>query len=93
MFAPSDFDPLVTFYAWVIVLISGAGRVWAIPAGALIFGLIFSGPTLLTFKPFTYLDAAQLAYFEMMVIGAILIALMAWRPQGLFGKREELVLE
>jgi ABC-type branched-subunit amino acid transport system permease subunit len=28
-----------------------------------------------------------------MVIGAILIALMAWRPQGLFGKREEMVLE
>ena len=29
----------------------------------------------------------------MMIIGAILIGLMAWRPQGLFGKREEMVLE
>jgi ABC-type branched-subunit amino acid transport system permease subunit len=26
------------------------------------------------------------------VIGAILIGLMAFRPQGLFGKREEMIL-
>ncbi len=45
-FAPTDFDPLVTFYGWLIVLISGAGRIWAVPVGALIFGFIFSGPHL-----------------------------------------------
>ena len=92
-FSPDDFDPLITFYAWLIVLIAGAGRIWAVPVGALIFGLIFSGTRFFNFKPFTYLDAAQLAYLRYMIIGAILIALMAWRPQGLFGKREELVLE
>jgi branched-chain amino acid transport system permease protein len=92
-FSPTDFDPLITFYGWLIMLIAGAGRVWAVPVGALLFGLIFSGPTFLNFKPFTYLNPAQLAYLEMMIIGAILIALMAWRPQGLFGKREEMVLE
>jgi len=92
-FSPDDFDPLTTFYAWLIVLIAGAARIWAVPLGALIFGLIFSGTRFFNFKPFTYLDAAQLAYLRMIVIGAILIALMAWRPQGLFGKREEMVLE
>jgi ABC-type branched-subunit amino acid transport system permease subunit len=92
-FGPTDFAPVITFYAWLIILIAGAGRIWAVPVGALIFGLIFTGPTLLNFKPFTYLDAAQLAYFEMMVIGGLLIALMAWRPQGVFGRREEMVLE
>ena len=92
-FGPTDFDPLVTFYGWLIVLISGAGRIWAVPVGALIFGFIFAGPTFLNFKPFTYLNAAQLAYLEMMIIGAILIGLMAWRPQGLFGNRAEMVLE
>jgi len=92
-FSPDDFDPLITFYAWLIVLIAGAARLWAVPIGALIFGLIFSGTRFFNFKPFTYLDAAQLAYLRLMIIGAILIALMAWRPQGLFGKREEMVLE
>jgi ABC-type branched-subunit amino acid transport system permease subunit len=92
-FSPDDFDPLVTFYAWLVILIAGAGSMWSVPVGALVFGLIFSGTRFFNFKPFTYLDAAQLAYLRFMVIGLILIALMAWRPQGLFGKREELVLE
>ena len=63
------------------------------PVGALIFGLIFSGTRFFDFKPFTYLDPAELAYLRMIIIGGILIALMAWRPQGFFGKREEMVLE
>jgi len=92
-FSPDDFDPTITFYAWLIVLLAGAARMWAVPVGAAIFALIFSGTRFFNFKPFTYLDAAQLAYLRLMVIGAILIALMAWRPQGLFGKREEMVLE
>ena len=92
-FSPDDFDPLITFYAWMIVLLGGTARVWAVPVGAAIFGLIFSGTRFFNFKPFTYLDPAQLAYLRLMVIGAILIALMAWRPQGIFGNREEMVLE
>jgi branched-chain amino acid transport system permease protein len=92
-FSPDDFDPTITFYAWLIVLLGGAARVWAVPVGALIFGLIFAGTRFFNFKPFTYLDPAQLAYLRLMVIGAILIALMAWRPQGIFGNRDEMVLE
>jgi branched-chain amino acid transport system permease protein len=92
-FSPDDFAPLVTFYAWLIVLMGGTARLWAVPVGATIFGLIFAGTRFFNFKPFSYLDPAQLAYTRLMVIGAILIALMAWRPQGLFGKREEMILE
>jgi len=92
-FSPDDFDPLITFYAWLIVLIAGAARMWAVPIGALIFGLIFSGTRFFDFKPFTYLDAAQLSYVRLMIIGAFLIALMAWRPQGLLGNRDAMVLE
>jgi ABC-type branched-subunit amino acid transport system permease subunit len=92
-FSPTDFAPTITFYAWLIVLLGGTARLWAVPVGAFIFGLIFAGTRFFNFKPFSYLDPAQLAYLRLMVIGAILIALMAWRPQGLFGKREEMVLE
>ena len=41
-FAPSDFAPIVSFYAFVIVLLSGTGRMWAIPIGALIFSFVFA---------------------------------------------------
>ena len=38
-FSPGDFAPLLTFFAWMIVILGGLGRVWAVPVGALVFGL------------------------------------------------------
>src|SRR5262249_7162710 len=42
-FSPDDFQPLLTFFAWMILLLGGIGRVWAVPVGALVFGVIFAG--------------------------------------------------
>lgn len=92
-FAPGDFEPLVTFFAWTIVILGGTGRVWAVPAGAVVFGVIFAGTRFFDFVPFTYFDSAERAYLRLMIIGLVLIALMAFRPQGIFGKREDLVFE
>ena len=33
-FSPDDFQPLLTFFAWMIVILGGLGRVWAVPVGA-----------------------------------------------------------
>jgi ABC-type branched-subunit amino acid transport system permease subunit len=92
-FSPGDFDPLVTFFAYTIVILSGTGRNLAVPVGALIFGLIFAGTRFFDFPPFSLLDSADRAYVRLIVIGLILIGLMLFRPQGLFGRREEMVLE
>ena len=92
-FSPGDFDPLVTFFAYTIVILGGAARNWALPVGALLFGLIFAGTRFFDFPPFTFFDSAERAYLRLIVIGLILIGLMLFRPQGLFGKREEMVLE
>lgn len=92
-FSPGDFDPLTTFFAWVILLLGGAARNWGIPAGAIVFGVIFAGARFFDFAPFSYLESAERAYVRLIVIGAVLIGLMAFRPQGIFGKREEMALE
>jgi branched-chain amino acid transport system permease protein len=92
-FAPSDFEPLLTFFAWTIVILGGTGRVWAVPAGALVFGLIFAGTRFFDFAPFTYFDAPERAYLRLVIIGVLLIGLMAFRPQGIFGRKEDLVFE
>ncbi len=34
----------------------------------------------------------QIAALRFIILGLILILLMAFRPQGMFGKREEMVL-
>jgi ABC-type branched-subunit amino acid transport system permease subunit len=92
-FSPGDFEPLLTFFAWTIVILGGTGRVWGVPVGALVFGLIFAGTRFFDFAPFSLLEGAERAYVRLIVIGLLLVGLVAFRPQGLFGKRQEMVLE
>jgi branched-chain amino acid transport system permease protein len=92
-FSPQDFLPLTTFFAWIIVILGGTARNWAVPVGAIVFGVIFAGTRFFDFWPFTQFDAAERAYLRLIIIGLILIGLMAFRPQGIFGKKEEMVLE
>jgi branched-chain amino acid transport system permease protein len=92
-FSPDDFQPLLTFFAWMIVILGGLGRVWAVPVGALVFGFLFAGTRFLDFAPLSYLDSAERAYVRLIVIGLAIIALVVLRPQGLLGRRDEMVLE
>ena len=88
-----DNVPLTTFFAWTIVILGGTGRVWAVPLGAIVFGVIFAGTRFFDFAPFTYFGSADRAYLRLVVVGLVLIGLMAFRPQGLAGNRREMVLE
>jgi branched-chain amino acid transport system permease protein len=92
-FSPDDFQPLLTFFAWMIVILGGLGRVWAVPVGAAVFGFLFAGTRFLDFPPLSYLGGADRAYVRLIVIGLAIIGLVLWRPQGILGKREEMVLE
>jgi branched-chain amino acid transport system permease protein len=92
-FSPDDFAPLLTFFAWMILLLGGLGRVWAVPVGAGVFGFIFAGTRFLDFAPFSWFGSDQRAYLRLIVIGLIILVLVVLRPQGILGKREEMVLE
>lgn len=89
---PGSFEPVFTFFAWVIVLLGGTARNIGVPVGAVIFSLIFAGTRFFDFWPFSLLSGADRASVRMIIIGLILIAIMAFRPQGIFGKKEELLL-
>jgi branched-chain amino acid transport system permease protein len=92
-FSPDDFAPLLTFFAWMIVILGGLGRAWTVPVGAVVFGVIFAGTRFFDFAPFSLLDSTERAYVRLIVIGLLIIGLVLFRPQGLFGSREEMVLE
>jgi branched-chain amino acid transport system permease protein len=92
-FSPDDFAPLITFFAWMIVILGGVGRAWTVPIGALVFGVIFAGTRFFDFSPFSLLDSTERAYVRLIVIGLVIIGLMLFRPQGIFGSRKEMVLE
>lgn len=88
---PDNFQPLITFNAWTIVVLGGAGSNVGTLLGATIF---WAYETLTRFYLEAYIpfDSARLAAFRVMVIGLILMVLMVWRPQGILGKKEELTL-
>jgi branched-chain amino acid transport system permease protein len=92
-FSPNDFAPLLTFFAWMIVILGGLGRFFAVPVGAVVFGVLFAGTRFFDFVPFSWFDSAERAYLRLIVIGLAIIGLIVFRPQGLFGRREELVLD
>jgi branched-chain amino acid transport system permease protein len=92
-FSPDDFAPLLTFFAWMIVILGGLGRAWTVPVGAVVFGVIFAGTRFFDFAPFSLLDSTERAYVRLIVIGLVIIGLVLFRPQGIFGSREEMVLE
>lgn len=92
-FSPMDFEPLTTFFAYVIVILGGTARNWGVPAGALVFGFVFAATRFLDVWPLTQLDSAERAYLRLIVVGLILIGLVAFRPQGMFGRKEEVALE
>ena len=54
---PDDYQPTFTFYAYLILILGGTTRIWAIPVGALLFGLLYSGTRFLNFYPLSLFDS------------------------------------
>jgi ABC-type branched-subunit amino acid transport system permease subunit len=93
LITPDDYQPTFTFYAYLIIILGGTTRIWAIPLGALLFGLLYSGTRFLNFYPLSLFDSGERAYLRLILVGLLLIGLMAIRPQGLLGNRRELLLQ
>jgi neutral amino acid transport system permease protein len=97
---PDTFTPPITFFMWTVLILGGAGRVFSPIAGAIIFwGLItFTESVLLQLAadgrlPTGIMDTSQIGQIRFWVVGLGLMALMAFRPQGIFGNREEMALD
>lgn len=88
---PDNFQPLVTFNAWTIVVLGGAGNNVGTLLGAAIFWA-YQTTTRFILADIVPLDDARLGAFRVMIIGFLLMVLMVWRPQGILGKKEELTL-
>jgi ABC-type branched-subunit amino acid transport system permease subunit len=93
LLAPEDFLRIVTFYGWMILILAGATRVKGLAIAAIFFGFLYGATRFVEFWPISLLSAPERSYLRIFLIGVVLIALMVKRPQGLFGKRQEMVLE
>jgi neutral amino acid transport system permease protein len=88
---PTNFEPLMTFNAWTIVVLGGAGNNAGVILGAVIFWTYDTITRLDWIKSLPF-SADQMGAFRIMLIGLILMVIMMWRPQGFLGNRDELTL-
>ena len=88
---PIDFEPLITFFAFSVLVLAGLANYKGVFVGAILFWFVIEGSRFIELPdpPFT---ETRIAALRLAITGLLLIGLMAFRPQGLFGKREEMVL-
>ena len=88
---PIDFEPLVTFFAFSVLILGGMANYKGVFVGSILFWFVLEGTRFIDLPdpPFT---ETRIAALRLAITGLLLIGLMAFRPQGLFGKREEMVI-
>jgi branched-chain amino acid transport system permease protein len=88
---PIDFEPLITFFAFSVLVLGGLANYKGVAVGAVLFWFVIEGTRFIELPdpPFT---ETRIAALRLAITGLLLIGLMAFRPQGLFGNRQEMVL-
>jgi branched-chain amino acid transport system permease protein len=85
---PTDYEPIVTFFAYSVLVLGGLANYWGVALGSIFFWTLVEGTrTLEIFE-----SESQQVALRLFVAGIVLIGVMVFRPQGAFGKKEEMVL-
>lgn len=87
---PMNFQPVETFYAWIIVIMGGSGNNRGTIIGAMLLWGFFSGTRFL--EGYLSFSPSASSATRMVLIGSMLFALMMFRPQGIMGRKEELAI-
>jgi branched-chain amino acid transport system permease protein len=85
---PIDFEPLVTFFAYGVLVLGGLANYWGVLVGSVIFWTLLEATRFIDI----FEDQSDQTALRLAIVGLVLILLMAFRPQGMFGNREEMVL-
>jgi branched-chain amino acid transport system permease protein len=97
---PDQYQNANTFLAYTALILGGAARVWGpVVGGAILMFLIQFADTGLKalinngIIPETLLSQTDVAQLRFVLIGVGLMALLVFRPQGIFGDRREVMLD
>jgi neutral amino acid transport system permease protein len=97
---PDNYSTLLTFFAFTAMILGGAGRILGPIVGAILFSSFFTflENTLVQavsadIIPTSLMNSNQVGIVRFILVGALLMALMIFRPQGLFGDKKELALD
>ncbi|MFK8023601.1 MAG: branched-chain amino acid ABC transporter permease [Ilumatobacter sp.] len=99
---PDNFITDVTFFVWVALILGGAGKVFAPVVGAALLWAVLSFTDVFLREvertdalgiTDDVLSGPQVGQFRFMLMGLGLALLAAFRPQGIFGNKEEMALD
>jgi branched-chain amino acid transport system permease protein len=99
---PDNFITDVTFFVWVALILGGAGKVFAPVIGAALLWAVLSFTDVFLREvertdalgiTDDVLSGPQVGQFRFMLMGLGLALLAAFRPQGIFGNKEEMALD
>lgn len=85
---PDEFQPLITFTGYAVLILGGLANYWGVALGSIVLWSVLEGLRFLELP----LSETKIAALRFMILGLVLIGLMAFRPQGFFGNRKEMVL-
>jgi len=88
LLVPDQFDPVFTIFGYVIVILGGLGSYFGVLVGSVLLMTLVEGTRYVDLP----LASDKVAAIRFIIVGAVLIGLMAFRPQGLFGKKQEMLL-
>lgn len=99
-FNPESFRTQTTFFIWTVLILGGAASIRGPIAGAIVFWffVLFIEGALKQMVdhewiPGWLLDSNNVSSVRFVLLGVTLATLMIWRPQGMFGKKEEALLD
>ncbi|WP_134766343.1 branched-chain amino acid ABC transporter permease [Nocardioides sp. 1609] len=95
---PDTFNTDFTFIAFTMLILGGAARVLSPAVGAVLFWGVLSFMSvalseLSDIVPGDLLDSNRIGNIRFAVVGLVLMLLMIYRPQGLFGDRKEIAID
>lgn len=97
---PDNYGTALTFFAYTVLILGGAARVFSPVIGSIIFWflLVFIEQTLregvkANLIPEWLIGPNQVGQVRFMLVGIGLMLLMIFRPQGIFGDKKELALD
>ena len=89
----STFIPILTFYVWAIMILGGVGSLTGPIFGSIMFWVIISETNGIAQLIFENANGQQTAGVRFVLVGLLIMVLMIFRPSGLMGKKEELLLD
>jgi neutral amino acid transport system permease protein len=98
--SPGYYLPALTFFVYTVVILGGPGSVRGPIVGAIFFWflIVFTQGVLTDaitsgWIPSSVMNPNDVLTFRLVLVGGGLMALAIWRPQGIYGSREELLID